>query len=100
AVYAALSLSAVRMLAVAAAMAGSGAPWQTLAFLGRFGPRGLASVVFVLLAVERGTPAARTLLTAVTATVAVSVFAHGLSAKPLVAAYHRWSQPHTGGSPQ
>ena len=100
AIYAVLSLSAVRMLAVAAAMAGSGAPWQTLAFLGWFGPRGLASVVFVLLAVERGTPAAQTLLTAVTATVAVSVFAHGLSAKPLVAAYHRWSQPDTGGRPQ
>ena len=92
AVYAVLSLTAVRMLAVGAAMAGSGAPWQTLAFLGWFGPRGLASVVFAILAFERGTPAAETLLTAVVATVALSVFAHGLSAKPLVALYHRWSE--------
>lgn len=97
-VYAALSLTAVRMLPVAAAMTGSGAPWQTRAFMGWFGPRGLASVVFALLAYERGTPAAVTLLTTVVATVGLSVFAHGLSARPLVALYHRWSRQAPGGS--
>ncbi|MBF4995459.1 cation:proton antiporter [Arthrobacter gandavensis] len=96
AVYAVLSLTAVRILAVGAVMAGSGAPWQTRAFLGWFGPRGLASVVFALLAFERGTPAAETLLAAVAATVGLSVFAHGLSAKPLVAVYHRWSETGPG----
>lgn len=97
AVYALLSLTAVRMLAVGAAMAGSGAPWPTRAFLGWFGPRGLASVVFAILAFERGTPAAETLLAIVAATVGLSVFAHGLSAKPLVAVYHRWSEPGPRG---
>lgn len=97
AVYALLSLTAVRMLAVGAAMAGSGTPWQTRAFLGWFGPRGLASVVFAILAFERGTPAAETLLAIVAATVGLSVFAHGLSAKPLVAVYHRWSEPGPRG---
>jgi len=90
-VYAVLSLTAVRMVPVAAAMAGSGAHWQTRAFMGWFGPRGLASVVFALLAYEEGTPGAVTLLTTVAVTVGLSVFAHGLSAQPLVAAYHRWA---------
>lgn len=97
--YAVLSLTAVRMLPVAAAMAGSGASWQTRAFMGWFGPRGLASVVFALLAYERGTPEAVTLLTTVVVTVGLSVFAHGLSAGRLVAAYSRWSGAGPGAQP-
>ncbi|MCC3282534.1 MULTISPECIES: cation:proton antiporter [Arthrobacter] len=89
--YAVLSLTVVRMLPVFLAMAGSGAGWQTKAFMGWFGPRGLASVVFGLLAYERGIPAAGTLLATVVTTVLLSVFAHGLSAAPLIAAYHRVS---------
>lgn len=87
--YAVLSLTAIRMLPVFAALAGTGAPPRTRAFIGWFGPRGLASVVFALLAYERGTPAAVTLLTTVVATVGLSVLAHGLSARPLIAAYAR-----------
>ena len=59
--YAVLSLTVVRMLPVAIAMVRSGARWQTLAFMGWFGPRGLASIVFGLLALERGVPDSRTL---------------------------------------
>lgn len=99
-VYAALSLTVVRMLPVAAAMAGSAARWQTRAFMGWFGPRGLASVVFALLAYEQGTPNAPTLLSAVVVTVGLSVFAHGLTAIPLVAAYHRWSSHDQGRPPR
>jgi NhaP-type Na+/H+ or K+/H+ antiporter len=58
--------------------------------MGWFGPRGLASVVFGLLALERGIPQARTVLATVTVTVTLSVFLHGLTSAPLVAAYHRW----------
>ncbi|UPO78583.1 MULTISPECIES: cation:proton antiporter domain-containing protein [Arthrobacter] len=94
--YALLSLTVVRMLPVAVAMIGSGAQWQTKAFMGWFGPRGLASVVFALLAFERGPPAATTLLTTVVVTVGLSVFAHGLSAKPLIAAYQRWAAASPG----
>ncbi|MCC3295968.1 cation:proton antiporter [Arthrobacter sp. zg-Y411] len=90
--YAVLSLTVIRMLPVAVALLGSGARWQTRAFIGWFGPRGLASVVFGLLAFERGTPEATTLITTVAVTVGLSVFAHGLTASPLVAAYHRWSE--------
>lgn len=94
--YAVLSLTVVRMLPVAVAMTGSGTGWQTRAFMGWFGPRGLASVVFALLAFERGPPAAATLLTTVVVTVGLSVFAHGLSAKPLIAAYQRWAEAGPG----
>ena len=98
-VYAALSLTVVRTVPVAIAFAGSGAALQTRAFIGWFGPRGLASVVFALLAFERGTPAAGTLLATVVVTVGLSVFVHGLSARPLVAAYSRWSAAGPGTQP-
>ncbi len=51
-VYALLSLTVVRMLPVALALVGAGLDRQTVLFMGWFGPRGLASVVFALLAVE------------------------------------------------
>jgi len=90
ALYAVISLTVTRMLAVALALARTGARWQTMAFMGWFGPRGLASVVFALLALERQVPEARTLLATVVVTVTLSVFLHGLTAMPLVSAYHRW----------
>ena len=52
ALYAVASLTIVRMLPVAIAMLGTGARRQTVAFLGWFGPRGLASIVFAVLVVE------------------------------------------------
>ena len=88
--YAVISLTIVRMVPVAVALACTGAQWQTVAFMGWFGPRGLASVVFGLLALERGVPGAHTLLSAVVVTVGMSVFLHGLTSVPLVARYHRW----------
>jgi sodium/hydrogen antiporter len=88
--YAVLSLTVVRLVPVAIALAGTGARRQTVSFMGWFGPRGLASVVFTLLAVEEGVPDASELLATVTVTVALSVLLHGLTAGPLVARYHRW----------
>jgi NhaP-type Na+/H+ or K+/H+ antiporter len=88
--YAVLSLTVIRMVPVAIALARSGAGRPTVAFMGWFGPRGLASVVFGLLALEGGVPDSDTLLATVTVTVALSVFLHGLTAMPFVAAYHRW----------
>ena len=52
ALYAVLSLTLVRMLPVAIAMIGSGARTPTVGFLGWFGPRGLASIVFAVIVVE------------------------------------------------
>jgi len=98
--YAVLSLTVVRMLPVAIAMIGRGVRLQTIAFMGWFGPRGLASIVFALLVVERGVPEASTLLATVVVTVAMSVFLHGFTSVPFVAMYHRWYETHTEAHPQ
>ena len=98
AAYALISLTIVRMLPVVIAMSGTGARWQTLSFMGWFGPRGLASVVFGLLALERGVPDADTLLATVVVTVGVSVFVHGLTSVPLIARYHRWYSGQAGAA--
>ena len=94
-VYAVLSLTIVRLLPVALAFLGSGARRQTVAFMGWFGPRGLATIVFaVILIDESSLPHERTLLLAVVATIGISVFAHGLSARPLTNRYVRWYTSH------
>lgn len=88
AVFAVLALTATRMLPVAVALAGSGLSRATVVFVGWFGPRGLASVVFALIAVDTlETPEAHLVLGAVGLTVLLSVVAHGVSAGPLVRAY-------------
>src|SRR5439155_19871439 len=53
ALYAVLSLTVIRLLPVAIAMIGSGATLRTMGFLGCFGPRGLASIVFAVIASMR-----------------------------------------------
>lgn len=90
--YAVLSLTAIRMIPVALAMRGSGLRSDTVALMGWFGPRGLASVVFTLLAFitfkDAGKPI--DLLVAVaTWTILFSVLFHGLTAKPLSFWYSR-----------
>jgi sodium/hydrogen antiporter len=91
--YAVVSLTLVRMVPVAAALAGAGLRRDTVAFMGWFGPRGLASVVFMLIAVEElhGTGAVVDgIIEVATWTILLSVVAHGLSAGPLASAYgHR-----------
>jgi NhaP-type Na+/H+ or K+/H+ antiporter len=91
-VYAMGSLTVVRMAPVALAMAGTGLRRDTIALMGWFGPRGLASVVFTLLAVARFETADRPidiLLAAATWSILLSVIAHGLSAVPLSTWYAR-----------
>jgi sodium/hydrogen antiporter len=94
-VYAALSLTVVRMLPVALALVGTAARRPTYAFVGWFGPRGLASIVFAVILIEESAlPHERTLLVAVVATIGISVFAHGLSARPLTDRYVGWYRSH------
>ena len=85
--YAVLSLTVVRMLPVALALARSGLSPPTVAFIGWFGPRGLASIIFAILAVEDLHEEADRAVTVIGITVLLSVFAHGLSAKPLAKRY-------------
>ena len=90
-VYAVLSLTVVRMVPVAVAMLGSHARTPTVLFLGWFGPRGLASIVFGVVIIEAaGLPHTSTLVATITVTVALSVFAHGISAAPLARRYASW----------
>jgi len=91
AVYAVLSLTVVRMIPVAIAMLGTGARPPTLAFLGWFGPRGLASIVFAVIVVEEAhLQHTATILVVTYVTVGLSVLLHGVSAAPLAARYARW----------
>ncbi len=87
-IFAVLALTAVRMVPVAVALAGSGLDRATVAFVGWFGPRGLASVVCGLIAVDTLAPAdAKVVLAAMTVTVALSVLLHGVTASPFAARY-------------
>ncbi|HYN65394.1 MAG TPA: cation:proton antiporter [Ornithinibacter sp.] len=89
-----LALTLLRMVPVALALLGTGLRAPTVAFVGWFGPRGLASVVFTLLALEALELDAN--LTRVVATICLtvllSVLAHGFSADPLSARYGAWAQ--------
>jgi len=89
--YAVVSLTVVRMLPVAIALAGERLKPVTVGFIGWFGPRGLASVVFTLIAFDAlgGEGLARDLVEITTWTILLSVVAHGLSSGPFAAAYGR-----------
>ncbi len=90
--FAALSLTVFRMLPVAISLIGSGMRGRSVAFIGWFGPRGLASVVFALLAVEDldlDEPL-RAALSAITVTVLLSVLLHGLTADVFANRYGAW----------
>lgn len=89
--YAVLSLTVIRMGPVWLALRGTDARRPTVAFVGWFGPRGLASIVFAVLVVE-GSELEHVDLMVAAAVIAVgiSVFAHGATAVPLTDSYVRW----------
>ena len=100
--YAVLSLTVIRMLPVALALAGTRLGRPAVLFVGWFGPRGLASVVFGLLALEDlGQAAARPAISVIAFTVLLSVLAHGLSAEPLARRYGpRLTPPRGAATPR
>lgn len=86
--YAVLSLTVIRMVPVAVSLMGAGLSPPTYLFLGWFGPRGLASILFVLLILEESEVLHRSELLSITVvTVALSVLLHGLTAAPLAKRY-------------
>ena len=94
-VYALVSLTVVRVIPVALAMLGTGARRPTVAFLGWFGPRGLASIVFAVILVEEAhLTHASVLVTTIFFTIGLSVLLHGLTAAPLAARYAIWFAAH------
>jgi len=95
ALYGILSLTIVRMVPVAVAFLGTHARLRTIAFVGWFGPRGLASIVFTVIVLEHDALThASELTVAVVFTIVLSVYLHGLSARPLTARYARWFRAH------
>lgn len=88
--YAVLSLTVIRMLPVAVALVGSRLKPPTVAYVGWFGPRGLASVVFGLLVAEEHIHGGDLSSQVVAITVGLSVLLHGTSAAVLAARYGRW----------
>ena len=88
ALYAILSITLVRMIPIALSLSGAGLSVGSKMFLGWFGPRGLASILFALLILEKHPiPGAEAILACVALTVLLSVFLHGGSAAPLATAY-------------
>jgi NhaP-type Na+/H+ or K+/H+ antiporter len=83
--YAVLSLTIIRMLPVYLAFRGSEKGLSEVLFMGWFGPRGLASIVFTVMMLEAHLPEARTIALTAACTIILSVVAHGISAKPLTA---------------
>jgi len=88
-VYAVLSLTVIRIAPVAVSLVGSGLDRPSVLFVGWFGPRGLASIVFALLAVEElgDAQGVESAVAAVSLTILLSVILHGVSAGPLGSRY-------------
>ncbi len=88
--YAVLSLTAVRMLPVALSLVGTRLAPSTVLFLGWFGPRGLASIIYLLLVLEAGAvPGMEEIKRVVFLTVVLSIALHGATAAPLAGRYGR-----------
>jgi NhaP-type Na+/H+ or K+/H+ antiporter len=94
--YAVLSLTLVRMLPVGLSLLGSGLSAPSVGFLGWFGPRGLASILFALVVVEEGLLASGPVLEGVVMlTVLLSALLHGVTAYPLARRYGDYAAERT-----
>lgn len=101
--YAVLALTLVRMIPVAIALVGQRFDRVTIAFIGWFGPRGLASLVFLLVGLEAMDAvgvSAGPLGPVVAWTVVLSVVLHGFSARPLARWYGRYAERLPADSPE
>jgi len=89
-IYSILSLTVIRMLPVAVSLIGKRLRYQSITFMGWFGPRGLASIVLglTLLDTTTGLRGLDQIVIIIMTTVAISVFAHGISSNPLIKWYH------------
>jgi len=86
-IYSVLSLTLIRMLPVYLSLAGTGESNDSKLFLGWFGPRGLASIVFAIIVLNENVTGGKTLAVTVVCTVILSILAHGLTANPLANAF-------------
>jgi NhaP-type Na+/H+ or K+/H+ antiporter len=90
--YAILSLTVIRMVPVAVSLLGTRLSWKTIGFIGWFGPRGIASILYLLLVVlQLGVAGYERMISLIVLTILLSVFLHGISAYPLSRLYRESS---------
>jgi sodium/hydrogen antiporter len=92
-IYAVLSLTVIRMVPVLLSLLGTGMNIGSRLFIGWFGPRGLASIVFGIIVFDAGVPGRETIAVTVILTVLLSIVAHGATANPLIAALRHKKAP-------
>jgi NhaP-type Na+/H+ or K+/H+ antiporter len=80
--YSLLSLTVIRVVPILVALWGTGEKFETKLFLGWFGPRGLASIVFMVIVGAENLPSESTLIHVVVCTITLCVVAHGFTANP------------------
>lgn len=98
-VFAAFSLTVMRILPVYLALRGLKINLPTSLFLGWFGPRGLASILFVLLVIgDTMLPHPEVIANIVFIAVLMSVFAHGMTAAPMATKYGNSESARIGSS--
>ena len=90
--YAILSLTLVRIVPVFLSLSGMPLDLESKLFVGWFGPRGLASIVFAVIVLDENLPGSNMLATAVACTVVLSVLAHGITANPWAKRYDQRMQ--------
>lgn len=78
--YAILSLTFIRMLPVFLSLSGLGISTEGKLFVGWFGPRGLASVVFAVIVVDANVSNSGDIAATAVCTILLSIIAHGVSA--------------------
>ncbi len=88
-VYSLLSLTLLRMVPVAISMVGTKFDLSTMLFIGWFGPRGIASILYVLVVINQLGPIKghETTYSVISLTILLSIILHGLSAQPLAKLY-------------
>lgn len=100
-VYALLSLTVVRLLPVLASLAGAGLALPTRLYIGWFGPRGLASIVFAAtVVIDTNLPGSETIVSVMAVTVLASVVLHGATAWWGSNRYADWSRAMAAAAPE
>ena len=97
-VYAILSLTLIRMLPVFLSLTGMGVSTEGKLFIGWFGPRGLASVVFAVIVINANVPNGGVIAATAVCTIMLSIITHGISANPWARGFGERFQGANGGA--
>jgi len=97
--YAVLSLTVIRMLPVFVVLTGLGVSTEGKLFMGWFGPRGLASIVFGVIVLNAHLPNSGPIAMTVVCTIMLSILTHGITANPWARAYGERQRSAKKGGP-